>query len=423
MLRTTTLTSLLALSLTACIQSGGGGGGGSPGPAPAGSDDLAQALATRVEQNLSILDDLLSIARELPLAEGLEMDDERPDVEEMRAWLGDEANIESRSGATVVYRVRPEEMCDPELDPPECISEAERNPVRVLVTRGEPMRIEVQVGEGGHTVVTVALAADGVVVSLEVAEAAKALLETSGDAPIRLDQAAGSLRLAVRRVAGGAEIEATVEGLSIRGALDGEAFSLVAREQRATLALTREGDAPAMTAAVLLAGLEASFPVCEAERCETLGFEVPRIETAAGTVGEVITIAWKQAGAIEALLDGARLFGYELADTQVTLTPTDAGIEAVFEPGIDLAVEVKASQLVDLIGDEILQGDEPPRDELLTVTFDGAATPTLSIEEAVTRIVAGTLRFASSSEGTAFEASAPACLGEPDDVLAEVACP
>ena len=111
MLRTTTLTCFLALALTACIESGGGGGGN--GPAPAATGDLAQTLTARVEQNLSTLDELLSIAKTLPMGGEIE-DAERPDIEELRAWLEDEANIESKSAAKIVYRVRPEEMCDEE---------------------------------------------------------------------------------------------------------------------------------------------------------------------------------------------------------------------------------------------------------------------------------------------------------------------
>ena len=421
MLRTTTLTCFLALALTACIESGGGGGGN--GPAPAATGDLAQTLTARVEQNLSTLDELLSIAKTLPMGGEIE-DAERPDIEELRAWLEDEANIESKSAAKIVYRVRPEEMCDEGFDSPDCVTEAAKHPVRIVVIAGDPLRVEVLVGEAKHRLVAIELSDDRVALTVDVAELARGLLEAAPDAPVRFEQAAGTITLSVQRVAGGGEVEARVEGLTLRGAADGEAFSLVAQKQSVALKLTRENGEPALTASVLLAGLEASFPICEEDRCETLGFKVPRIETTADTAGEAITIAWKQAGMVEALLDGARLFGYSLADTQVTLAPTEAGTEAVFAPGIDLSLEVKTSKLVELIGEELLDDEEPPQDEVLSVTFDGAAAPTLSIEEEITRIVAGTLRFSSASEGTAFEASAPACLVDSEQSgLTEVACP
>ena len=418
------LSGALALSLSACIQEGGGGGGGGgAAPAPTSTADVAQALTERVEQNLSTLDELLSIARDLPMADGLEPL-ERPDIEELRAWLTDVENIESQRGTTTVYRVKPEDRCDPDFDGPECLAEAERNPVRVVVASGDPMRIEFQLGASQHTVLELELGADRVAVTVDIAEAVKGALETAGEAPIRIDQAAGTVKLSLQKVEGGAEIEAKIEGLTLRGALDGEAFSVVAQQERIALGLVRAGGEPSLTAQVLVAGIEVSLPVCEEEgRCEVLGLEVPRIELNADTAGEAITLAWKQAGAVEALLNGARLLGYELGDTQVTLAPTAAGTEAVFSPGIDLELAIEASRIAELLPElfEDGEGGPAPRDEVLTMTFDGAPNPTLAIGDEVTRIVAGTLRMTSSEES--FEASAPACLADGEDGLQEVACP
>ena len=349
-----------------------------------------------------------------------------------------EANVEESDGLTVVYLVPAERVCAE--DDADCVRRFTDVPLRVQVTSytAGDLDLTLMLGEPRLAPLTIELHHAAVTLALDVGEAfaAARLLGDQTDDPdddLVVRAVGGALAVSLE-ARGPRHAKATFEvtrALTIDADLGHYPLALALGRSKTTLDL--DADTQRATVAAAIGALTAHAPYQLLADLVSDDDDAPTVSgtlaldlagfSASVTLDEAMdTLAVEDVGLGDhrssLMLDGHTVVGVDLNASSgrkldVSLTPGDDTHPAVVSltPQLDLVVQLALRQLVALDADLATSW---AADETLGVALDGAAHPSLAIDDEV-QVTAGRLALSSRARpDLSVEVQAGQCLLAPD---------